>query len=180
MITLHNDTSISLNGESFEFAYLCDLPGGLYYTNHSVDLTVNGNTYSSNGLLMKFSNVSKDHSMKVGSYSLTLSNVSTAIANGYMTTSHRGQAANIYLVLMESGVVQGNPILLYKGTLDTWGIQETLTSSDLELKITSHWASYNQNAGRYTNDSSHQQTYAGDDFFKYAHTDKSNIGWGKN
>jgi len=179
MITLHTDTDTAINGDSFEFAYICDLPGGLYYTNHATDLTVGSNTYLSNGLLMKFSNVSKDHSMKVGSYSLTLSNVATAIANGYMSTSYRGHDANISLVLMENGVVQGNPIILYKGTLDTWGIQETKTSSDLELKITSHWASYNQNAGRYTNDSSHQQTYSGDDFFKYAHTDLANIGWGK-
>jgi len=179
MITLHNDTDTALNAEGFEFAYICDLPGTLYYTNHSVDLTVGSNTYLSNGLLMKFADVSKDHSMKVGSYSLTLSNVDTTIANSYMTTGHRGKEANISLVLLDNGVVQGDPILLYKGTLDTWGIQETTTSSNLELKITSHWASYNQNSGRYTNDSSHQQTYSGDDFFQYAHTDLSNIGWGK-
>ena len=179
MLTLHNDTANAIQDESFEYAYLCDLPSGLYYTNHSTDLTVNGNTYSSNGLLMKFSDVKKDHNMKVGTYNLDLSNVSTTIANAYMTTSFRGYAANIYLVILLNNVVQGDPILLYKGTLDTWGVQETKSSSNLSLKITSHWASYNQKSGNYTNDTTHQQTYSGDDFFKYAHTDVQNIGWGK-
>ena len=128
---------------------------------------------------MNFADVKKDHNMKVGSYSLELSNVSTTIANAYMTSSFRGSEANIYIVVLSNGVVQGDPILLYKGTLDTWGVQESRTGSTLNLKITSHWASYNQKSGNYTNDTTHQQTHSGDDFFKYSHTDIQNIGWGK-
>ena len=179
MITLHADTTTALASDSFEFAYLCALPGGLYYTNHSVDITYDGNVYLSNGLLMKFSDVKKDQAMKVGSYSLSLSNVPTSISNAYMTTSFRGYDATINLAIMEAGVIQGTPIILYKGTLDTWGTQETATASTLDLKLTSHWASYNKNSGRYTNNSVQQQIHSGDDFFKYSHADKGTIGWGK-
>lgn len=179
MINLHSQTEAALEADNFEYAYLCDLPANLHYTNHATDLTIDGTTYSSNGLLLKFSDVKKDHNMKVGSYNIELSNVATAVANGYMTTSYRGHEANVYIVLLQNNVVQGDPILVYKGTLDTWGVQESRNSSNLTLKITSHWASYNQKSGNYTNDTTHQQTHSGDDFFKYAHSDKSNIGWGK-
>jgi len=179
MITLNASTQASLEGDTFEYAYLCKLPNNLYYTNHATDLSYDGNTYLSNGILMKFSDVTKDQSMKVGSYTLELSNVETTIANAYISTSFRGYAAEILLAIMENGAIVGDPIILFKGTVDTWGVQETLNSSSLQLKLTSHWASYNQKAGQYTNDSLHQQIHSGDDFFKYAHEDKENIGWGQ-
>lgn len=179
MLTLHADTITAIEADGFEYAYLCDLPSNLHYCNHSTDLTVDGTTYLSNGLLMKFSNVKKDHNMKVGTYNLELSNISTTIANAYMTTSFRGYEANIYLAILQNNVIQGDPVLLYKGTLDTWGVQESKTGSSLTLKLTSHWASYNQKSGNYTNDTTHQQTHSGDTFFQYAHNDVQNIGWGK-
>ena len=179
MITLNASTQAALEGDTFEYAYLCKLPSNLYYTNHATDLDYDGNTYLSNGLLMKFADVTKDQVMKVGSYNLELSNVDTTIANAYMTTSFRGYEADILIAIMENGVIVGDPIIMFKGTVDTWGIQEGTSGSTLQIKLTSHWASYNQKAGRYTNDSLHQQTHSGDDFFKYAHEDKENIGWGK-
>lgn len=179
MITLNASTQTALEGDSFEYAYLCKLPSGLYYTNYATDLSYDGNTYLSNGLLMKFSDVTKDQVMKVGSYNLELSNVETTIANAYLTTSFRGYEAEILIAIMENGVIVGDPIIMFKGTVDTWGVQEGTSSSSLQIKLTSHWASYNQKAGRYGNDSLHQQIYSGDDFFKHAHEDKENIGWAK-
>lgn len=179
MITLNSNTQTALEGDSFEYAYLCKLPSGLYYTNHSTNLSYDGNTYLSNGLLMKFSDVTKDQAMKVGSYNLELSNVETTIANAYISTSFRGYDAEILVAIMENGVIVGDPIIMYKGTVDTWAVQESRKSSSLQIKLTSHWASYNQKAGSYTNDSIHQQTHSGDDFFKYSHEDKDNIGWSK-
>ena len=179
MISINASTQAALESDNFEYAYLCELPSGLYYTNHSTDLNYDGNTYLSNGLLMKFANVTKDQAMKVGSYTLELSNVDTAISQAYLTTSFRGYEANIYIAIMSNGSIVGDPILIFRGTVDTWGVTEDTKSSSLQIKLTSHWASYNQKAGNYTNDSLHQQKHSGDDFFKYAHEDKENIGWGK-
>lgn len=180
MITLDSSTSTALAAANFEYAYLCKIPGSFYYTNNNKDLTFGGNTYSSSGLLLNFSEVTKDHSLKVGSYTLTLSNVNTTLAQGYSAASYRGQEAIIYLaILSSSGAITGTPLILYKGTLDTWAVNETKTGSDLQLKITSHWASYNLKTGRYTNDATQQQIHSGDKFFQYSHSDVENIGWGK-
>lgn len=179
MITINSSTQAALESDNFEYAYLCDLPSNLHYTNHATDISYNSNSYLSNGLLMNFSDITKDQNMKVGSYTLTLSNVSTTISNAYMTTSFRGQEAVIYLAILSNNVIVGDPIILFKGTLDTWNVSESKSNANLRLKLTSHWASYNQKAGNYTNDTLHQQIHSGDEFFKYAHQDKENIGWGK-
>lgn len=180
MINLHADTLTALQSDNFEYCQLVDIPGPFYLTNNDTDVTANGNTYdSTSGLLLSFNNITKDQKLKVGSYNLSLSNVNTAIANGYMAANYRGQDINVYLAIMQNGVVQGSPFVTYKGTLDTFQIRENKDSSILELKVTSRWASFNENAGRYTNDTLQQQLHTGDDFFKYSHNDVKNLGWGK-
>ena len=179
MITIHNDTQAALDSDSIEYYYLCELPVNLKFTNHANDLTIGSDTYLSNALLMDFAAVKKDQNMNVGSYTLNLSNVDTTVSQAYMTQSYRGEAASIYIALLSNGVVQGDPILMYKGTIDTWAVEESRTNSQLQIKLTSHWASYNKKSGFFTNDTLHQQRFSNDAFFKYAHEDISNIGWGK-
>ncbi len=180
MINLHADTITALQSDNFEYCHLVDLPGPFYLTNHDTDLVANGNTYSAQGgLLLSFNNIKKDQALKVGSYNLSLSNVDTTLSQGYMASNYRGQDINIYLAILQNGVVQGTPFVSYKGTLDTFQIKESKVNSILELKVTSRWSSFNLNAGRYTNDTLQQQLHSGDDFFKYAHQDVTNLGWGK-
>lgn len=179
MLTLHADILSALAGDSFEYAYMCELPAGLYFTNHAKDVTYNGNTYVSNGLLASFDNIKKSQELNLSSYKVGLSNIDNSIAKGYLATNYRGSPAVVYLAVMLDGVIQGAPIIIYKGTLDSFSVRENRTSSDLSLRLTSHWASYNQKAGRYSSDTLQQDIHAGDRIFKYAHAEKNSIGWGK-
>ena len=180
MQTLDSATLAALASDSFEYAYLCDLPPNLRYTNHATDLTVGGVTYISNGLVSEFSGVSQSQAISLDSYTLTLSNVSNDVAKGYTAVNFRGQSATIYMAIIENGVVVGTPTVIYKGTLDSFGIKETGSTSTLSLKLTSFWANYNQKGGRYTSDSIQQGLHTGDTIFKYAHEESSDsLGWGK-
>lgn len=180
MLTLDSVTLAALASDHFEYAYLCDLPANLHYTNHASDLSVNGTTYISNGLVSEFSGVSQSQAITLDSYSLQLSNVDNSIARGYTYQNYRGQPATIYMAIIEDGAIVGNPTVVYKGTLDAYGIKETGSTSVLTLKLTSFWANYNQKGGRYTSDSVQQGLYAGDNIFKYAHEESSDsLGWGK-
>lgn len=180
MQTLDSATITALGSEAFEYAYLCKLPANLYYTNHAKDLTVDGVTYISNGLVSEFSGVSQSQAINLSSYTLKLSNVSNSVAIGYTQTNYRGHEAIIYLAIIVNGAVVGTPTVIYKGTLDTFAVRETKTASALTLKLTSHWANYNQKGGRYTSDSVQQGLYAGDNIFKFAHEESSDsLGWGK-
>lgn len=180
MLTLDSTTIAALESDSFEFAHLCALPAGLNYTNHATDLTVDSVTYISNGLTTGFSDIKQSQAISLESYTLTLSNVDISVAQGYTSTNYRGHEATIYLAIIQSGAVVGTPTVLYRGTLDSFGVKESKTSSALTLRLTSHWANYNQKGGRYTSDSIQQGLYTGDQIFKYAHEESSDsLGWGK-
>jgi hypothetical protein len=180
MQTLDSVTLAALASDNFEYAYLCDLPANLRYTNHATDLSVGGVTYISNGLVSEFSGVSQSQAITLDSYTLQLSNVDNSIAKGYTLSNFRGQPATIYMAIIEDGEVVGVPTVIYKGTLDSFGIKETGSTSTLSLKLTSFWANYNQKGGRYTSDSIQQGLHTGDTIFKYAHEESSDsLGWGK-
>lgn len=180
MQTLDAATLSALGSETFEYAYLCDLPAGLSYTNNGKDLTVGGTTYDSNGLVSEFSGINQSQSLGLSSYTLKLSNVDNTVARAYVATNYRGHSATIYLAIVVNGSVVGTPTIIYKGTLDSFAVKETKTTSALTLKLTSQWANYNQRGGRYTSDSVQQGLYAGDNIFKFAHQESSDsLGWGK-
>lgn len=179
MITADAALVNAIAGDNFEYAYIVDLPVDLHYTNHGADLTVSGTTYQSNGLLVKFADVNRTPDLNLGTYSLELSNVDRTIAKAYASGSYRGLAGIISMVILVDGVIQGSPLVLYRGTLDSFSVREDGGTASLMLKLTSHWASYNQKSGRYSSDTLQQEIHAGDRFFKYAHIEQNNIGWGK-
>lgn len=179
MIQVSTALSNALNSDNFEYAYLVDLPVDLHYTNHAKDLIVGGTVYVSNGLLVKFAQVNQTQELNLATYSLELSNVDNSIAKAYASGSYRGMTGTIALAILVDGVIQGSPLIIYKGTLDSFSVRENNKTSSLSIRLTSHWASYNQKSGRYTSDSLQQDLHPGDRIFKYAHAEQSNIGWGK-
>jgi len=179
MITLNSATQAALNSDAFEYAYICQLPGNLYFTNHGSDLVVDGQTYISTHFLTSFDDVSAGSELNLSSYNLTLSNVDRTVSDAYVNSNFRGVAAVVSMVFMVDSVLTGDALIVYKGTLDSFGIEESRSTSELSLQLTSHWASYNQKNGRYTSDKLQQDLYPGDDIFKYANKEASSIGWGK-
>jgi len=180
MLTLDNSTLAAIGSDSFEYAYICDLPANLHFTNHSKGLSHNGKTYISNGLVTGFSPITQTQGMSLSSYTLTLSNVDISVAQGYTAGNYRGHTATIYLAIVANGSIVGTPTILYRGTLDSFAVKESNSTSTLTLKLTSHWANYNQKGGRYTSDSIQQGIHSGDRIFKYAHEESSDsLGWGK-
>jgi len=169
----------ALTADNFEYCFLVDLPVGQHYTNHGSDLTVGTTTYVSNGLLVKFANINKTQELNLATYSLELSNVANTLAKAYAAGNYRGLSAVIKLAILVDDVIQGEPVILYKGTLDSFSVRESGSNSNLTIKLTSHWASFNQMSGRYSSDRLQQDLFPGDRFFKYAHDEMSNIGWGK-
>ena len=130
-------------------------------------------------MLVKFAQVNQTQELSLATYSLELSNVDNSVAKAYSSGNFRGLTGTISLAVLVNGVVQGMPLIIYKGTIDSFSIRETNKTSVLAIKLTSHWASYNQKAGRYSSDSLQQDLYSGDRIFKYAHSEQNNIGWGK-
>ena len=87
-------------------------------------------------------------------------------------TIHRG-------ILDSSNALIADPILLYKGTIDGFDINETKKESLLNLKIVSHWADFDKKSGRKTNNTSQQRFFTGDVGMDFSSEMVQDIKWGR-
>ena len=72
-----------------------------------------------------------------------------------------------------------DPILLYKGTIDGFDINEKNTESFVNLKVVSHWADFDKVAGRKTNSASQQRFFSSDVGFDFSSEMVQDIKWGR-
>ena len=72
-----------------------------------------------------------------------------------------------------------DPFLLYKGQIDTFDIQETENSSMVALGVVSHWADFEKQNGRKTNNTSQQRFFANDVGMDFSSQTVQDIKWGR-
>jgi len=170
----------ALESDNFEFAHLVALPGGLFFTDHGSDIAYGGDTYVSNGSLLKTSPVMREKGLKAHTHQITLSSVDPAIYTLYKATNMVGGIGKVYKAVLDGAgaIIANEPILIYQGTLDTWTVTEKNNSSNMIIKLTNKWSAMMQTAGLLSNPDSQEGAYPGDKFFEMAHEEKSNLGWG--
>jgi len=191
MLTVSSEITAALSGETLRFAWLLQLGGDLFYTNHTVDIDFDGNSYKSQGDLLSLPSVVRERRIKLQSYTVTFSNVDTVMAYnirhkydpglpGFAPYDRVGDPCEVRLVFLDasSAIIKGEAISLYKGAFDSWTEQDSGTRSTIAVKITSPWAKPNLTAGRATSDHNQKDNYPGDKFFEFAHEEKNTIGWG--
>ena len=180
MISVHPAVLAALESDNFKYAHLVALPGGLFFTDHGSDILYSGDTYVSNGSLLKTSPVMREKGLKAHTHQITLSSVLTAIYTLYKATSMVGVVGKTYKAVLDAAgaIIANAPILIYQGTLDSWTMAENNSTSKMSIKLTNKWSAMLQTSGRLTNPDSQKTVDTTDKFFEMAHEEKSNIGWG--
>lgn len=187
MITVSNGINAALISDTLRYAWLLQLGDDLFFTNHSIDIDFNGETYRSQGDLLGVRSVVRERRIKLQSYTVTFSNVDAGMAyamrHNYTDGSpldRVGDACEVRLVFLDAdgAVIDGQAISLYKGAFDSWTEQDGGSRATIAVKITSPWAKPNLTAGRATSDHNQNDNYPGDKFFEFAHEEKNTIGWG--
>lgn len=191
MLTVSNGITSALSADTLRYAWLLQIGGDLFFTNHSVDVEYGGNTYKSQGDLLSMQSVVRERRIKLQSYTVTFSNVDAVTAYnmrhkydgsvpGFVPYDRVGDACEVRLVFLDAGgaVIDGQAVSLYKGAFDSWTEQDSGSRSTIAVKITSPWAKPNLTAGRATSDHNQKDNYPGDRFFEFAHEEKNTIGWG--
>lgn len=186
MLTLIPEVVTALASDNFTMCHIVELPG-LKLTNHATSIVWRGDTYNSDGKLLSLGSVTRESEIKLSPYTITLDNADQTALAIFAGGSQTGVEANVWLGIIDANgdlVVDGNndgPILLYKGTVDTWHSNENPDSgfSKLAVKLTSHWASFKSTAGRFTNSASQEELFPGDSFFEFAAEDAVQIKWGR-
>ena len=81
--------------------------------------------------------------------------------------------------LNDSNALIDDPFLFYKGTIDTYGIGESGDTSNVTLRIVSHWADFEKKSGRKTNSTSQQRFFSGDLGMEFSSETVLDIKWGR-
>ena len=181
---LHSDITTELAKGAYTSIHLVDLtlgtvatPVSYYYTDHTTDIVVGGNTYLANGFLLNFGSVKEDKKMSTGTMNLILSAVNQTIISDVLTNGYIHRPVKIQRAYISSAnvLVSANAVFtVYDGRIDGMSIQDSGTTSVISFKVANHWAFFQRIQGRRTTKNSMDEHFLGDLGFDWMQA--SNVG----
>ena len=149
---------------------------------HDLTSSVSGSsvTYTSNSFLVNIPSYSEETDINKSSLTIALSGADQSYISIALAENIVNDAVTIYRAFLDANnAIIADPFLLYKGTFETYAIQETTTDSVLSLNIVSHWADFEKRSGRKTNSTSQQRFFSGDLGMEFSSETVLDIKWGR-
>ena len=149
---------------------------------HDLTSSVSGSsvTYSSSKFLVSYPEVSEETDISKSSIAITLSGADQTYISLALAENIVNDAVTIYRAFLDANnAIIADPFLLYKGSVETYTINETEDSSALTLNIVSHWADFEKRSGRKTNSTSQQRFFSGDLGMAFSSENVLDIKWGR-
>ena len=178
MITVTPAIQAILESDQIRSCFLVALPS-LYLTTAPSDLSWGGNTYQSNGSLLKIDGRAATGEVIANTFKIELDNADRTALSLYGNGNYLGLPVSVHYGLLDSdGQLIPDPVEYFAGIFDGWGVKETTSKSSLTVTAKSHWAAFERKAGRFTSQSSQREAYPTDSFFDTSHEDKVIYKWG--
>ena len=137
-------------------------------------------TYASSDFILGISNFTEETDITKTSINLTLSGADQTFISVCLNENIVNDGVVVYRgFLNDSNALIADPFLLYKGTIDTFGISESGTGSSVTLRIVSHWADFEKMNGRKTNNISQQRFFSTDVGMDFSSETVLDIKWGR-
>ena len=162
-----------------------DSSNQLFLTNGPVDITVNtstttGKTFAANGELLSFDTITETGQARVNQVNFALSGASNTITNLFLNNDYVDRRIVIYrLFFNNESVAIGTPIMLFDGEMTSFSINESGTSSTVNVTSSSVFYDFDRIAGRRTNSTSQQMHFPLDKGMDFAAVVDDRIRWGK-
>ena len=157
-----------------------NIGSGYRFTDHYKDITYDSNTYSASSLFIKTSGVSESSEVDITNLTLEFTGVDQTILSLLLSGNYMDKEVEVYKGFMDANqALIADPFLLFKGRVESFNLDEDLTSSDVQIVVASHWADFDKIKGRKTNTNSQQLYFAGDLGFDYASQTVQDIKWGR-
>ena len=137
-------------------------------------------TYSSSDFIMGISEHSEQTDLTKASLKLVLSGADQTFISLVLNENVTNDTVDIYRGLLASdNSLIADPILLYRGNIENYSIQESDKQSNVSLSIVSHWADFDKKNGRKTNNTSQQRFFSTDVGMDFSSEIISDIKWGR-
>ena len=137
-------------------------------------------TYTASDFFMGISEFSEQTDITKASIKLTLSGADQTFISLVLNENVTNDEVTIFRgLLADDNTLIDDPLLLYKGNIENFEIQEKPKSSTLSLSIVSHWADFNKKNGRKTNNTSQQRFFSTDVGMDFSSETVQDIKWGR-
>ena len=149
---------------------------------HDLTSSVSGSSvsYSSSKFLVSYPEISEETDISKSSISIALSGADQSYISVVLAENVVNDSVSIYRAFLDdNNAIIADPFLLYKGTIETYSINENETSSALTLNIVSHWADFEKKSGRKTNNTSQQRFFSTDKGMEFSSETVLDIKWGR-
>ena len=152
--------------------------------------------YSPLGSLMGLTAIQESTGIRVNALTITISGVSDSLVHQLLNTDELiNKRVVIYRTFIVPGTADFTPVLsggtqntyaLYDGTIKDFSIEEGPEEAKVSIAVASHWADFDKKTGRFTNQTSQQNTqqyntttkFSTDKGFEYASQMIGDIQWG--
>ena len=153
-------------------------------TDNAFDLTssISGSsvTYTSSAFLLSTPSFTEETDLTKTSLNISLSGADQTFISTCLNENIVNDSVTIFRGLLDSNsALIADPFLLYKGTIDTFSINESIKESIVNLSVVSHWADFNKVSGRKTNNNSQQRFFSTDVGFDFASQTVLDLKWGR-
>ena len=137
-------------------------------------------TYSSSRFLINRPSFTEQVDLSKSSLSLLISGADQTYISVVLNENVVNDSVTIFRGFLDSNnSLIADPFMLYKGTIDTFAIQENEQDSTVNLTVVSHWADFNKENGRKTNNNSQQRFFSTDVGMDFSSETVRDIKWGR-
>lgn len=183
---IDSSTQAQLDTKRFNIINLIEFQdiGGVnnYITDAPVDISYNGNSYTSLGQLLGMTDIQEEEDLKIETIDITLSAIDTDLVKLFLDYDYIDRRVLVHrTVIGDDYSIVGSPILVFDGRLDQPRVAEDFQSrkATLAVSASSHWSDFEAVNGRHTNKTEHQILYPGDTFFDPSAETQKDVKWGK-
>jgi len=153
-------------------------------TDNGFDLTssVSGGsvTYTSSSFLLSTPKFTEETDLTKTSLQIALSGADQTFISTVLNENVVNDTVTIYRGLLDSSnALIADPFLLYKGSIDTFNIEESEKESIVNLSVVSHWADFEKTSGRKTNNNSQQRFFSTDVGMDFSSQTVLDLKWGR-
>ena len=168
----------------YELVYI-DVNSGYRLTNSPYDLSYGGHTYRSFGQLIGFDSVEESATFEIPSMRITVSGIEAYdnSDNNFATTIIGADYIEKDVAIYRQYINPNGGVLgtfqIYEGTIQGATIIADSEQCFVDIETASHWADFDRQNGRFTNENSQQSVFSGDEGFEYAKDVQKEIEWKK-
>jgi hypothetical protein len=172
-------TQVSATATKTAFLVELNLSTVIRLTDWYTNVTYDSNTYEAGGSFLAVDSTVETGQLQVNEIEVNFSNVTDQVRSLVESGAFTDKTVDVYLAYFDTNESIVGAINYFTGQIRSVVIEENINSSNLNMRVASHWANWNLTKGRHFSEESQQAFSSGDRGFEFATQVKQDVRWGK-